>query len=69
MNIEDGLPCGCGLKHLIGIEYPWTHPEYYDGVSEWKCRSCNRRWGKWSGRELKEGEVEKRYGEEKNERQ
>ena len=44
----------------IGIEYGYGHPERYDGVSEWRCADCGARWGRWSGKVLKEGESERR---------
>ena len=55
----------CGSENIIMIEYSWDNPEYYDGISEIKCNDCGKRFGRWSGKELKEGEVEKRFGSEK----
>lgn len=55
------LPCGCNQPR-IGIQYGYEHPEHYDGVSEWQCSYCDRRWGRWSGVELSKGEHEPRYG-------
>ncbi|MEI6379078.1 MAG: hypothetical protein WCO55_05440 [Candidatus Falkowbacteria bacterium] len=52
----------CGSAHIVGLEYAWPSPESYDGVSEWDCRDCKARFGRWSGKELAEGEIEKRYG-------
>ena len=54
----------CGLE-LCGVEYHYNHPEHYDGVSEWKCLKCHYRRGRWTGKELSNGEVEPRYGESK----
>lgn len=54
--------CDCPAEYAIGVEYCGT-PHDYDGVSEWKCEQCKRRWGRWSGRELAEGELEPRYGD------
>lgn len=51
----------CGGK-IIGIEYRLT-PEDYDGISEWRC-DCGYRVGRWSGLELQEGFIEKRWGGE-----
>jgi hypothetical protein len=51
----------CEHKNIICVEYRGT-PEDYDGVSEVRCKDCNMRWGRWSGKELKDGELEKRYG-------
>lgn len=45
----------------IGVEYRST-TEDYDGVSEWECPDCKTRWGRWTGKVLKEGELEPRYG-------
>ncbi|MHB8913817.1 MAG: hypothetical protein ACYC4I_02295 [Minisyncoccota bacterium] len=49
----------CESKNIIGVEYPHDHPEHYDGVSEVECRDCGARFGRFSGRELAEGEAEK----------
>jgi hypothetical protein len=52
----------CGSKNIVMVEYSWDSPEYYDGISEVKCNDCGVRIGVWSGKELAEGEVEKRLG-------
>ncbi|MFA7208983.1 MAG: hypothetical protein WC120_01735 [Parcubacteria group bacterium] len=52
----------CGSKNIVMVEYSWDNPEYYDGVSEIDCKDCGARFGRWSGRELQEGEFEKRGG-------
>ena len=52
----------CGHTEFIGIEYGYGHPERYDGISEYLCTNCKTRYGRWTGKELKEGEVEKRFG-------
>lgn len=49
-------------QHMTGIEYWYNSPNRYDGVSEWRCEKCGIRIGRWSGKELAEGEEEKRYG-------
>jgi hypothetical protein len=58
--------CECKEKYQMGVQYGrvWTeeNPNHYDGVSEWECSMCGRRWGRWTGKELQEGEQEKRYG-------
>lgn len=58
----DGLCVSCGnadpLKR-VGIEYPYDHPERYDGVSEWLC-ACGTRTGRWSGLVLNKDQAEKR---------
>jgi hypothetical protein len=48
--------------NMLGIEYPWTHPQHYDGVSEWKCTECGARIGRWSREVLETGRVEPRFG-------
>lgn len=56
------MQCVCGSKEFISIEYRYDHPEYYDGISEYRCQICKTRYGRWSGRILKDGEFEKRFG-------
>ena len=51
-----------GADNMIGIEYEYTHAQYYDGISEWMCMTCKRRWGRWTGHELKTCQFEPRYG-------
>jgi len=48
---------------MTGVEYPLDHPQHWDGVSEWWCEQCERRFGRWTKRELQPGESEPRYGE------
>ena len=48
----------CGSENMVMVEYPLTDPEHYDGVSEIDCRECGARIGRWSGKELAEGEAE-----------
>jgi DNA-directed RNA polymerase subunit RPC12/RpoP len=52
----------CGSTNIIMVEYDWKNPEHYDGISEIDCNDCGARIGRWSGKELAEGEFEKRYG-------
>jgi hypothetical protein len=52
----------CGSKNIVMIEYGYNSPERYDGVSEIDCKDCDARFGRWSGKELAEGELEKRFG-------
>lgn len=52
----------CESNNIMMVEYPWDSPEYYDGVSEIECQTCGARFGRWSGRELVEGEIEMKYG-------
>ena len=56
---ESQLPCG--HPRTLGVQYQGTIYDY-DGVSEWHCQTCGKRFGRWSGRELREGEYEPRYG-------
>jgi len=48
--------------NVCGIQYNHTHPEHYDGVSEWQCTVCKTRVGRWSKRVLAESEAEPRFG-------
>lgn len=52
----------CGLA-MVGIEYPYGHPQRYDGVSEWNCPPCGLRFGRWTYQQLADGQYECRYGE------
>lgn len=52
----------CGSKNTIFVEYAYGQPEHYDGVSEIACNDCGARFGRWSGKELAEGEFEKPHG-------
>jgi ribosomal protein S27AE len=53
---------GAGVN-IIGIQYGYPSKECYDGVSEWNCQKCGYREGRWSGKEIHEGELESRLGE------
>ncbi len=52
----------CKSKNIIGIEYMAGTPQDYDGISEWQCQDCGYRQGRWSGLELKEGFIERKFG-------
>lgn len=52
----------CGSKKIVMIEYPYDNPNYYDGVSEISCQDCKTRHGRWSGRFLKDGDYEGKWG-------
>lgn len=54
---------GTTYSRVIGVEYPYGSPERYDGVSEWQCPDCGRREGRWTGKVLEDGEIEKRFGD------
>jgi len=49
----------CGGTEIIQVEYPYDHPEHYDGISETVCMTCTVRIGRWSGKELGIEEYEK----------
>ncbi len=54
----------CGSENIIMVEYDLINPYHYDGISEIDCNDCGVRIGRWSGKELLEGEIEKQYGRE-----
>ena len=56
----------CGSKNIVMVEYgmPYNEDTAYDGISEYRCQDCKRREGRWSGIELKDDEMERRYGGE-----
>lgn len=59
------MKCQCGnTENWIGVEYGYDCPERYDGVSEWRCKECGTRYGRWTNKILKENELEKRWGGE-----
>lgn len=62
MDYKKQLGCKCPDEKMMLIEYPGDSPEYYDGISEITCTECGKRVGRWSGKTLQDGEVEKRYG-------
>lgn len=57
------LYCPRCETQLCGVEYVATGQDY-DGVSEWRCPTCRYRRGRWSGRELEDGMIERRHGGE-----
>lgn len=52
----------CGLA-MVGIEYPYGHPQRYDGVSEWRCDPCKLRFGRWTNQQLGQDIYEYPFGE------
>jgi len=63
MSIKRKCP-KCDGTDFTSMQYSYDEPEHYDGVSEYICNTCGCRIGRWSGKILKTGEVEKRYGGE-----
>ena len=56
------MTCPDCQKQMLACEYPYNHPEHYDGISEWECESCKVRFGSWYGKALTVTECEKRFG-------
>lgn len=52
----------CGSNNVVLVEYEMIHPDHFDGISEIKCLDCGARIGRWSGKELQEGEFEPKGG-------
>ena len=54
----------CKNPEIISVQYHYTEPEHYDGVSEYRCSDplCGYREGRWSGKQLRGEECEKRFG-------
>lgn len=66
-SLADGYCRGCDHAVLaIGVQYDYTSPEHYDGISEWVCPDCRRREGRWTGSVLTDGSTEPRYGVERD---
>lgn len=51
----------CKSENIIGVEYAYGSPKRYDGISEIVCSDCKKRYGRWCGQTLEEGETENRY--------
>lgn len=51
----------CKVDYIM-VQYAYDNPEHYDGISEYFCCDCKIRIGRWSGKVLKDGEVEPRFG-------
>lgn len=52
----------CASANVVGVEYYWDHPDYYDGVSEWRCMDCEHRVGRWTNNTLKGDATEPKHG-------
>ncbi len=52
---------------MENVEYWYDSPYRYDGISEHVCmnKKCGARYGRWTGKELKNGEREPPYGKMK----
>jgi hypothetical protein len=35
----------------IGIQLPFDHPNYYDGISYWQCPDCKTTFNRFTGKE------------------
>jgi hypothetical protein len=53
--------CECDDASMMMVQYQGTSQDY-DGISEYKCTICGNRVGRWSGKILVDGELEKRWG-------
>lgn len=53
----------CGENDGIWIEYGYSHPQRYDGISEIKCKKCGTRVGRWTRNLLPDDFHEPRFGE------
>lgn len=42
---------------IIMVEYWGGYKYHYDGISEYWCKNCKTRWGRWSGQPLADDEV------------
>lgn len=63
MTKHEHLCPKCAGHDWIGVEYDYTNKFRYDGVSEWRCKNCSYREGRWCGQELTGNEVEPRFCE------
>lgn len=62
-NLEKQTCPKCKSTDPIMVEYGYLNPNHYDGISELLCKKCKTRWGRWSGKILKDGEWEGKWGE------
>ena len=59
ITMGEGIVCQkCGSDYVALVEYNHYHPAHCDDISEIRCNECGARFGRWSGRELGEGEWE-----------
>jgi hypothetical protein len=66
LKIGNNMTCPKGHKKIICVEYNYGDPFRYDGVSEIMCKTCKKRYGRWTEKVLKKGEQEPPYGEPRN---
>lgn len=57
---------GCKSNNVLMVEYSYADPYRYDGISEIDCNHCHKRYGRWTGKILEQGEKEPPYGDPKN---
>jgi len=62
MSYKKALGCPCPEENILLIQYGHDSTEHYDGISEITCTKCKKRVGRWSGRVLKDNEIENRFG-------
>lgn len=48
----------CNSGNIIMVEYEPMSMKHYDGISEIECKDCHKRFGRWCGEELFDGEEE-----------
>jgi hypothetical protein len=56
------MTCPKGHNKLLLVEYNYGDPYRYDGVSEIRCLTCKKRYGRWTGNVLRRDEKEPPYG-------
>lgn len=52
----------CQATDMVMVEYDYTVPEHYDGISEYLCLHCRTRVGRWTGNIMEPGQREPRFG-------
>lgn len=59
------MTCPKGHKKVLLVEYSYGDPYRYDGVSEISCKTCEKRYGRWSSKVLRGKEQEPPLGNQK----
>ena len=58
----------CKSDNIVSVQYGYVATKgtecHYDGISEYECKDCGYRQGRWSGKELKDKDHEPPYGKE-----